>query len=299
VFWFSVPFVLTSEDGEDGVPVLQQLADKPIEKNASGGYFKEPLRTTPPHQKLKSCKTSQPPSVLTTTATMSSEHNSLCDQSNLSTSDSAKVVSLLSDPNKVTVPVVEFPPCLSKKREVGDIGLQGPFEQRSLKRTWEDSENSVSTDFTCLIATDKTHTVSEVVARLEAENWTVTVAHDGGSLLNRLQARTYDILLVDHDLPGLSATSTLSIFRKWEATNRVNHQGNAYLMMDLGLDITREVDGHVPVIKPPMGFDGVLTQKPVKWDHLATLIGRKFSRLPERPVDKRIFMAPAATHHSS
>lgn len=119
----------------------------------------------------------------------------------------------------------------------------------------------------CLVASNST-SADKVIEKLLSIGWTVEVVRNGNECLRQLEARNWDAVLVDDDLPELPGVACVSSFRKWEQQNRINGQKNVILACSGDIPPPSQTNS---LVQPPLGCNGVLG-KPVKWEDFQTLL---------------------------
>lgn len=106
--------------------------------------------------------------------------------------------------------------------------------------------------------------------KMIADGWQVVLSRTSGEFEGHLRKRNWDLVLVDEEIPFVSAPRLIAEFREWEAANRVNEQKNVFFVS--GSDIPRPCDKN-SIVRPPLGFNGVL-RKPIEWNDIDLLLNR-------------------------
>ena len=102
------------------------------------------------------------------------------------------------------------------------------------------------------------------------DGWQVTLSRSTGDFEGHLRKRNWDLVLVDEEIPFVSAPRLIAEFREWEAANRVNEQKNVFFVS--GSDLPRPCDKN-SIVRPPLGFNGVL-RKSIEWEDIDQLLNR-------------------------
>ena len=101
-------------------------------------------------------------------------------------------------------------------------------EERSLC-TSSDAEVS-QRHYTCLIAEGLSEVIMTIVRCVERKSWRFRVVRNGNDALRWMKMRNWDAIFIDDNLPQLSGHTCVSVFRKWEAENRVARQRNVNMI---------------------------------------------------------------------
>lgn len=104
--------------------------------------------------------------------------------------------------------------------------------------------------FTCLIAEGLSVVIKTLSRCIERRGWRIRVVKNGVDALKMMQMRNWDAIFIDENLPSLSGDTCISIFRKWEAENRVARQRNIIMISALFNDSKK--------ISAPSDCDGVI-----------------------------------------
>lgn len=97
---------------------------------------------------------------------------------------------------------------------------------------------------------------------IKRQNWQVFHVQDGKSALDLLKSRTWDAIFMDDQLPNLTGTSCVAMFRDWEEENHMPRQKNLFLC---------SADVHRDDVLPVPCFDGFL-HKPVQMPKLISIL---------------------------
>lgn len=83
---------------------------------------------------------------------------------------------------------------------------------------------------TCLIAVGVSDMITTISRCVERHGWRVRVVRDGETALSLMKMRNWDAVFIDDNLPQLSGHACISIFRDWEAQNRIARQRNIHII---------------------------------------------------------------------
>jgi CheY-like chemotaxis protein len=134
-----------------------------------------------------------------------------------------------------------------------------------------DTENS-QRQFTCLIAEGLSEVITTISRCVERRGWRTRVTRDGVEALQLMKMRNWDAIFIDENLCKLNGNSCVSIFRQWEATNRVAKQRNIHLVSAEFNNSNKRV---------PLGCDGALGTHFSQNEIVAVLkVGEKHQRTP-------------------
>lgn len=102
---------------------------------------------------------------------------------------------------------------------------------------------------TCLVAVSSSDIITTVSRCVERHGWRVRIVKDGVSALSLMKIRNWDAIFIDDNLPQLSGHTCISVFKDWEAENRIARQRNIHIISSVFNDENKRV---------PPGFDGAL-----------------------------------------
>lgn len=105
--------------------------------------------------------------------------------------------------------------------------LEVTDEERSLCTS--DAEVS-QRHFTCLIAEGLSEIVATLSRCVERRGWRFRVVMNGVEALQMMKMRNWDAIFIGDNLPQLNGNTCVSVFRNWEAENRVARQRNIHLI---------------------------------------------------------------------
>eukprot|EP01083_Nonionella_stella_P265369 898988_1 len=115
----------------------------------------------------------------------------------------------------------------------------------------------------CLIVEDSRSIRKAMTRIVQRRGWQVCIAQDGKEGLRMLKIRNWDVVFMDDQLPLLSGSACVAIFREWENENRASRQGEVYM-------VSANCNPNVSSDVPP-GFDGLIG-KPFKPSSLFTVL---------------------------
>ncbi len=155
-----------------------------------------------------------------------------------------------------------------KADETSLLQSSPPGEILSLKRRLESMvvTTRVENRFALVLSEES----NPCLDKMKEDGWQVILSQSSSDFEGHLRKRNWDLVLVDEEIPFLSAPRLISDFREWEAANRVNEQKNVFFVS--GSDIPRPSDKN-SIVRPPSGFNGVL-RKPIEWEDIDHLLNR-------------------------
>lgn len=115
----------------------------------------------------------------------------------------------------------------------------------------------------CLIVEDSRSIRKAMTRIVQRRGWQACIAQDGKEGLRMLKIRNWDVVFMDDQLPLLSGSACVQIFREWENENRASRQGDLYM-------VSANCNPNVSSDVPP-GFDGLIG-KPFKPSSLLSIL---------------------------
>ena len=105
--------------------------------------------------------------------------------------------------------------------------------------------------------------------------WSMTIRRGSDECMNSLKSQNWDAVLVSSHLSPVSASKTISCFRRWESQNRVKRQSNLILMCSSFTAVSQDLPGAERVtMQPPSGFDSILCTN-AKWSDFLRVLDRE------------------------
>jgi len=125
-----------------------------------------------------------------------------------------------------------------------------------------DTESSQQ-HLTCLIAEGVSEIIKTMTRCMIRKGWRIRVVKNGVEALQIMKLRNWDAVFIDNNLPLLCGKTCISLFKTWEAENRIALQRNIYM-------ISSEFnnDDNVEI---PSGFDGVI-KTPLSQDQIDSVL---------------------------
>ncbi len=105
----------------------------------------------------------------------------------------------------------------------------GANSEKDSSATYSDIEVS-QRHLTCLVAVGVSDLILTLSRCVERHGWRVRVVRNGESALRLMKMRNWDAIFIDDNLPQLSGHACISIFREWEAINRIAKQRNIHIV---------------------------------------------------------------------
>ena len=126
------------------------------------------------------------------------------------------------------------------------------------------------TEQSTVLIIDDHDTIRELArAVLESDNMLVSEAHDGPAALRLAMAHTYDVILVDLRLPGMTGIEVVAHLRSRDGPNR-----HSALVAFTAESNARRIDS-----LGELGFDALLT-KPIIPEKMISVVARLAQKRP-------------------
>lgn len=117
---------------------------------------------------------------------------------------------------------------------------------------------------TCLVAEDSRSISKAMIRCIEKKGWNTCLAKDGDEALRLLKSRNWDAVFMDDQLPLMTGSRCIAIFRKWEEQFRTSPQRNLLLCSANYSQTCTEY---------PPGFNGVLP-KPFRLSTISSILDK-------------------------
>jgi CheY-like chemotaxis protein len=94
----------------------------------------------------------------------------------------------------------------------------------------------------------------------ETSGWDITITKGSDDAMRSLKAQNWGAVIMSCQLSPITACTSITTFRQWEAENRVNRQSNVFLLSSSYTAVSNRLpDTERLTMQPPSGFDSTIT----------------------------------------